>query len=45
MGGGGEKDNDFMLDLQKTSLGKLAAITTTQESALCSIKKIWAATT
>ncbi len=45
MGGGGEKDNDFMPDLQKTSLGKLAAVATTQESALYSTRKIWAATT
>ncbi len=45
VGGGGEKDNDFMPDLQKTSPGKLAAVATTQESALYSTRKIWAATT
>jgi hypothetical protein len=43
--GGGEKDNDFMPDLQKTSPGKLAAVATTQESALYSTRKILAATT
>lgn len=45
VGGGGEKDNDFMPDLQKTSPGKLAAVATTQESALYSTRIFLASTT
>jgi hypothetical protein len=46
VGGGGEKDNDIMPNLQETSPRMLVAVTTTtQESASYSTTEVWATTT